>query len=481
MATLSTNIMILFFATAALVFSWFFVRGKQWTELSGKTLVQTLKIATIILVPFLALFGLAQLGALTVAGSVLYFVPALIIPFVISRLNFLPFERSILLLAMFVGAAMMLPAESTNAIAAMIAALFVWKISDNLLLPEQSTLEDLLPSLIWLVTVYWTHVGGGTADAGVQQGIVLGTLAVSMFLRWVQRPLLHKEDKVYLKRIVLSMTGGLAVLCVITKVVGASAAMPKIAAIACAGYFLAYILQTTDNYKEEGAVRGLKQLIYIGIFTLIASRLFGMLGVLVLGATMLVATKSGTAQIAGIFWAVKALIQTFIAQYNPNVTGVNLTHSYTSAALYAGFLAVVVFSLFIRDPKDKRLLMVLLLGGAVALPAGSNYFVHPEPTSSMLIAGSVAAILFCAMAAAFYQRAVEGHENLILIPGIMASSALLTHELLELGQGSTAHDRLLAIGALAVLVIILGVVNHFVFSGPKGIEPKVAVTNDATG
>lgn len=479
MATLSTNIMILFFATAAIVFSWFFVRGKEWTDLSAKLLAPSLKAAGIILMPFLALFGLASLGSLTVAGSVLYFVPALLIPFVISRLNFLPFERSILLLSMFVGAAIFLPAEANDAIAAMIAGLLVWKISDNLLLPEQSTLEDLLPSLIWLVTVYFTHVGGGTADAGVQQALVLATLAVSMFLRWVQRPLLHKEDKVYLKRIVLSITGGLTVLCVITKVIGAAGAFPKIAAIAGAGYFLAYILQTTDNYKEEGAVRGLKQLIYIGIFTLIASRLFGMIGVLVLAGTMLVATKPGTAQIAGIFWTVKALIQTFVAQYNANVTGVNLSHSYTSAALYAGFLAVVVLSLFIRDQKEKRLLMILLLAGAVALPAGSNYFVHPEPTSAMLIAGSVAAILLCAMASAFYQRTVEGHENLILIPGIMAASALLSHELLDYGQASTAHDRLMAIGALAALVIILGIVNHFVFTGPKRTETTAAVPTDA--
>jgi hypothetical protein len=478
MATLSTNIMILFFATAAFVFSWFFVRGKQWSELSAKTLGPTLKAVVIILLPFLALFGLAQLGSLTVASSVLYFVPALVIPFVISRLNFLPFERSILLLAMCVGAALTLPAESQPNVVAMIAGLLVWKISDNLLLPEQSTLEDLLPSLIWLVTVYWTSVGGATGDAGVHQSVVLGTLAVSMFLRWVQRPLLHKGDTVYLKRVVLSMTGGLAVLCVITKVIGATASMPKLAAIAGAGFILAYILQSADDSNEDAVVKGLKQLIYIGILTLIASRLFGMIGVLVLAGTMLVATKSGIAQMAGIFWAVKALIQAFVVQYNPNVTGVNLTHSYTSAALYAGFLAVVVFSLFVRDSKEKRMLLVVLMGGAVALPAGSNYFVHPEPTSAMLIAGSVAAILLCAMGTALYQRAVVAHENLILIPGVMAAGALMSHELLELGEGSTSHDRLIAVGALAVLVIILGIVNHFIFSDPKKPEPKVAVSND---
>lgn len=477
MATLSTNTLILFFGTAGFVFCWFFLRGKQWSELSAKTLAPSIKAAVLVLLPFLALFGLAQLGSLTIASSVLYFAPAMLVPFILSRLNFLPFERSILLLAMFVGTCMVLPAGSEPAVAAMIAGLFVWKISDNLLLPEKSTLEDLLPSLIWLTTVYWSHVGGGTINATIQQSVVLGTMVVSMFLRWVQRPLFAKGDKVYLKRIVLAMTGGLSVLCVITKVIDA-ATMPKIAAIAGAGFIFAYLLQTTDDKEEDATVKGLKQLIYIGIFTLVASRLFGMLGVLVLAGTMLVATKPGTAHIAAMFWAIKALIQTFVAQYNPNVTGVNLTHSYTSAALYAGFLAVVVLSVFIRDSKEKRWLTVLLLGGAVALPVGSNYFVHPEPTSGMLIAASVAAILMCAMSSALYQRAVEAHENLILIPGVMAASALLSHELLELGQTSTAHDRLVAIGALAVLVVILGIVNHFIFKDPKKTQPQVAVTSE---
>ncbi len=473
MATLSTNTLILFFSTAAVVFSWFFVRGKEWTELTPKGLSSLLKAVTFVLAPFLALFGLAHLGSLTIAGTVMYFVPAMLVPFALSRLNFLPFERSILLLAMFVGVCMSLPVGSELAIAAMIAGLFVWKISDNLLQPEKSTLEDLLPSLIWLVTVYWANVGGSTINNVIQESIVLGTIAVSMCLRWVQRPLFAKGDKAYLKRIILSITGGLYVLCVITKVIDA-ATMTKISAMAGAGFIFAYLLQTTDEREDDATVRGLKQLIYIGILTLVASRIFGMLGVLVLSAAMLVATKSGAAYIAGMYWAVKALVQTYIAQFNPNVTGVNLTHSYASAALYAGFLAIVVLSVLIRDSNEKRWLTILLLGAAVALPIGSNYFVHPEPTSGMLIAASVAGILICAMGPAFYQRLVDGHENLILIPGAMAASALLSNELLKLGDNSTTHDRLIAIGALAALVVVLGIVNHFIFNNPN----KVAATGE---
>lgn len=471
--------MSLFFGTAALVFLWFFVRGKEWTLLTPKELAPSLKVIAIVLVPFLALFGLAQLGSLGIASSVIYFAPAMIVPFIISRLNILPFERSILILVAFVLACMALPADSETAVASMISGLLVWKLADNLLLPERSTLEDILPSMIWLTTVYWARVGGATVNADIQMPVILGTLAVSFSLRWVQRPLLHKGDPVYLKRVVLSLTGGLAVLCVITKVVAATGALPKMAAIAGAGYIFAYFLQTIDDKDEDPIVKGLKQLIYIGIFTLVASRLFGMLGVLLLAATMMVATKSGTAHVAGMFWTAKALIQTFVAQHNPNVTGVNLTHSYASGALYAGFLAIVVLSLLMRDSKEKRWLLMLLLGGATVMPLASNYFVHPEPTSALLIAASVAAILMTALGAAFYQRRVEGHENLILLPGVMASAALMSYELLEKGQASTAHDRLTALGVLAVLVIILGIVNHFIFNKPKGTEAKIPASSDA--
>lgn len=440
-----------------------------------------LKSAGLVLLPFLALFGAAQLASLTVASAVMYFLPAMLVPFILSRLNFLPFERSILLLMMFVGVTHLMPAESNAALVAMTAGLLVWKLADNLLQPENSTLEDLMPSLIWLGTVYWTSVGGATVDGGIADAIVLGTLATSFFTRWVQRPLLAKGDPVYLKRIMLTATSGLTMLCIITKVVGATGMMVQLAAVAGTGFLFSYILETIDNSKEEFAIKGLKQLIYIGILTLAASRLFGMLGVLVLAASMLVATTPGTALVAGAYWVMKAMAQTFVAQYNPNVTGVNLTHSYTSAALYAGFLAVVVLSLFIRDSKDKRMLLILLLGGATVLPFGSNYFVHPEPTAGLLIAASVASVLMTVLGKAIHNRVVEASENLILLPGVMSCAAILSYELLEKGEGATTQERLIAIGVFAGLVILVGIVNHFMSNKPKTPESNSVTTQPASG
>ena len=59
-----------------------------------------------------------------------------------------------------------------------------------------------------------------------------------------------------------------------------------------------------------------------------------MVGLLVLAPTTMVALRPNVAIFAGLFWTVRVLLQAFVVQYNPNVTGINLMHSYTSAALY---------------------------------------------------------------------------------------------------------------------------------------------------
>ena len=89
MATLSTNVMVFFFSVSALVFLWSFIRDKEWTQLSANALAPGLKAAAITVVPFLVIFAAAQMGSMTVAPAVCYFAPALIVPFIVSRLNFL--------------------------------------------------------------------------------------------------------------------------------------------------------------------------------------------------------------------------------------------------------------------------------------------------------------------------------------------------------------------------------------------------------
>ncbi len=74
-------------------------------------------------------------------------------------------------------------------------------------------------------------------------------------------------------------SGGLFLLIVINKLL----ISPKIATIAALGgaaYFLAYLLEWLTPAEDENGemLKGLKSLVFVGIFTLLATRLFGMLG-----------------------------------------------------------------------------------------------------------------------------------------------------------------------------------------------------------
>ena len=112
--------------------------------------------------------------------------------------------------------------------------------------------------------------------------MLLGTLSIAVLLRSVSASFLA-GDKLYIKRAVLATTGGLAVLIVINKLLLATT-LSTIAGLVGAGFLLSYIFETTDESQKASitAVKALQSLIFIGIFTLVASRLFGIEGLLVL-------------------------------------------------------------------------------------------------------------------------------------------------------------------------------------------------------
>jgi hypothetical protein len=473
MVSLAQGNLIVFYGLAVLTFFWSFIRGKEWTQISTKGLNKSAwKTAAAILLPALVLYGAAQIAGMQIGMAGLYFAPAFLLAFILERLNIAPWQRALLLLMLSVGACLAMPVDQSNSgLVAMIAGLLLAKLTNNLLEADQCVLEDVIPSIVWLCIVAWTHQSGSTADAGMQQGLVLATLSTTILLRWVQKPLLHKHDPVYLKRIMLSLVGGLLMLCLITKVV-AALTYPKIAFVAGVGFLFAYLLETGDRAKDEPTLKAFKQLVLIGILTIAASRIFGMLGLLILAAAMPVVTARSTAMVASAFWCARVIAQIFIVQYNPNVTGVNLTHSYCTAAMYAGFVLICIFSLFMRDIANKWLYLILALALAVALPASSNYFIHAEPTGSLLISAGVASILIVIFAPSFYQRTMESQDTIILLPALMGTVAIMSNELLAVGEASTNHDRLVVVGVIAGIILCVGIASNFV-SRPKG---KAAVT-----
>ncbi len=192
----------------------------------------------------------------------------------------------------------------------------------------------------------------------------------------------------------------------------------------------------------------------------------------------------GSALIAGLFWSSRALLQSYVSQFNPNVTGVNLMHNYASAALYAGFLVIILASVLIKDQHDRKILSGGLIAALIVLAAGSNYFLHAEPTGSLLISLSVLAILVAYLAPVLFPGRAADQENLILLPALATTTALLTSGYIEHGNDATNQQRMIALCVVAALVAILGALSAKTSSNsgknkPGAPTPETASQSEA--
>jgi len=336
-----------------------------------------------------------------------------------------------------------------------------WKAVENLLNRPQSTFEDILPAFVFLSGAFWFKVGGAAEDEIRNAGLLLASLTIGLFLRWSERPLVG-NDPYWWRRILISASGGLFLLIFVNKLLLAPH-IAKIAALGGAGYFLAYIFEKMTPKEDEAGemLKGFKSLVFVGIFTLLATRLFGMLGLLIVAAGATVARKHGIAQTVGIFFTARVLLQGFISAYNPNVTGINIMHAYSYAAMFAGLLAMFVVSSLFKETDARKYLPVALIGAGVALPVVSNYFLHAEPSGSLIAAALVSAVLLAIFLPQAYDLKLPGHENIILAPPIMISVAYLAGELIEQGNDASSHLKTQIITVLLILAVIVCVVMHF--------------------
>jgi len=475
MLTLSTNVLIFFSAMAAIVsLFWLYktyLPTKAWQQVTGKTLAASIKVPLIAAIPFALAFAAAELAGVHTMAAIPFFLGAVFVFYILTELKLPENLRGLLLLALSVFLTSRLPQDTFGVpLLGALAGLTVFKIATNLTDRENSSLADFIPSFVYLTGMYWLHSLSGGSDLANNEGILLSALTAAIFIAWVQGPFMG-DDKVYLKRVMLSLTGGLVMLIAITKLVVA-VKLTTLAVLAGAGFFVTYLLQAMDEEKEETPrlVNALKQLIVIGIFTLLASRLFGTVGVLVMAATTLVAIRGGVAQIAALFWITKTFAHAFTEQFNPNVTGINLTHPYSAAGLYAGFLIVVFASVLFRDLKGKPAYAGLFLLVGATLPLCSNFFVHEEPTGALLVSAYVAAVLMSTLAPAIYNKTVPGHENLMLLPVVMTASAIMSNELIPLGNEASAAVRQNVVIAILVVAFVVWLVLRFVKPTPKPVE-----------
>jgi hypothetical protein len=461
----------LFFGVAGFSLIWRIVRDKDWKNFQPANF-QT----TGIFIAILSLVSIALFAALNVfrAGYLVggvYFVGSFLLAFLLSELSLAPFSRSLVLLMASVGLTQLVPHDQLlMPLSCTIAGLSVWKMSSNLLRADVSTLLDYLPPVVWLSAAMWWLVAHTGATSDTCLAMVLGVLSMSIFLRWAQMPLLW-EDPVYLKRIMLALCGGLMVLVMFTKLILA-ASFAKLAAVAGIGYLAAFILDTLDNQKSEVKIQdSLTKLALVGALTLLGSRLFGTEALLILAASAVVLARTGLAQVAGLFWALRVLQQCYTDQFNSNVTGININHEYVGAALYFGMAAAAAFAIVLRDSKlttlntGSKLVAAIVPLTAFAAAAGSSYLIHAEPTASFLVGVTVAATILALAGREIFAADFNQYQNMVMCPAVLSGLTLAASPLLELGNSASTHDRLVAVASLGGVMLLASIACFFTGGG----------------
>lgn len=481
MATLTSELVILLSALIVIVFFWRFVRDKDAQNLTPAKLSSGGKVLAALVVPISLLFlGSGTIGV-NLTNALPYFLVGAIVPYILSQVGVPPFPRSLLILGGTVAFSLLVDGEAYKTLtAALIAGLLTWKVVENVLVEEWSTLEDVLPGFLWLVGMYWTR----TADSGtwlpIHQKMIAAVFMVVIFLRWIQGPFL-KEDKLFVKRICLALTGGLFLLILVTKLLAAME-LTRHCVIVGAGFFLTYLLSHMDKSScESGSLtlKSFKQLVFIGIFTLLAERLFGTIGLVLLAASTLIATGTGVAYIAGLYWGTRVFLQCFIFDYNSNMTGINVMHPYVSAALYGGLLLALTVSLLLKSSLDRGTKTLLLVAAIVIAAPATNFFLHAEPTASLLNAALAGAVIVAVFGKAIYGAEPKLHENLMLVPGSLITFAILTAGLIELGNSVDSQGRMMASAGVAVLVgALVACANYLSKKGGGTLAPA---PSDAIG
>lgn len=476
MANLSTNILILFGISAALAFFFPLVRDGVLKGLSLKGLGPALLPFAFIIVPFAALFGLGAFLQLPVSTTLPCFAGAAILSFLLARTGMPSSLRGVLLLVASFALTWFLNGEVfAQGIAAAILGLITAKIADNLLFADITTYDDVLTPIAWLGGTLWLHTNSSSGLNARDTSILLGTISICLLLRIFERPFMT-DDRWLVKRVVLAATGGLAALLVITKLVLAPD-FAKLALLIGGGMFATYLFQNIDTEGEDkiSATAGIQMLIVIGVLTLVAERFFGMYGLLLLVPAALLPPRSGFAQYAGLYFVSRVLLQAFVLTYNSNVTGINVTHAYTGAALYAGFIAMAILFVLLREVVNPRGRCALFLAAGALIPIGANYYLHAEPTSSLLVAATVAAVMLAVLGPAL-QRNAAGYGNLLLVPSMMAVSGITYGGLIEAGVSASNETRLIILGCAVGAVLVALLVSWFISRQPGGKKPLPAAS-----
>ncbi len=397
------------------------------------------------------------------------FLVALNVPFFLRHFNFAPAVIQLILLFLVVLLSSIfgstLPA---TALLSILLALLVNKLLENLVFSPGNQLEDIAPACVWLAVQSWlTLNGNNNHNVG---NILLSCLSISLLLKLTPSTLLN-NDRLLGKRIVLSLSAGLALLIILNNVL----LLPKLAGLAvlfAIGIFFVYFFANESADKEDiGRLSYcVRFLVALGILTVIGTRLFGDLGLIVLLSTSLLAGGFNNLLLPSIFWSSRLLIQAFVSTYVSNITGINLMHTYCSAALYFGVLAILFLLATLSLKAKPWLALSIVLVTAILIPPAIIYLFHEESAASFLIASLVSMVSLISFFPLLYkgQDSLQ-QDNLMLVPMMMTTVGLLYGPLVQIGNEATVASRIQLISAIAVaflvIYLVLLAVNRISISG----------------
>jgi hypothetical protein len=425
--------------------------------------------------PVVALFAIVSVLRADSAWNILTFSLSMFLPFLLATIGFSSgFISSFLMLAVVAATAFSgesLPENSTLIIS---LGLLFYKSIDLLFYRRKSQFEDIIPAMTWLSALIWfqsrffVHTVTDQANLIAQQNVVLLTIAITFGLK----PLISMmagPDRFFLKRLGLCALGGVA-LFGFTNFILLKPVYSVVSALFAGGLFTS-LLPSTDfrdsRIVERDSVlfhRQLHFVILIGILALVGSRTFSMLSFLVLAPTAMVATGGGIGAAIAFFWTSRVLLQTFVVNYNSNVTGINLMHPYVSASMFAGFFLSLLFTIALMRPAKAWQDSLFFLAIAASSPVVSTYFLHEEPTSGFLSSLLTASVLLVCLAPLLNPSAEPNRlDTLILLPSISLTTALFSNALLTMGNETSTEDRvqlaLYLTCAFAVITLIAFIVS----------------------
>lgn len=344
--------------------------------------------------------------------------------------------------------------------------------------PKAKT-ENLLLPAIFCTGSHWIYLSSPEGWMNTYQTLLALSLSILFIVRSLQEFPILPASQLARAGFIAVVTGLLGWLGIQTFL--AQPGLLHWAWLMAGGSLLSFCL--ADHHKNTNKLlQNSGFLIITGIAALVASRLFGTVGWIMLSAMLLSQIRPSVAtRLVSLFFVGRVLLQSFIYQFNSNVTGINITHPYASAALYAGFALMLILPQLLTAlsepdhsnpdlPEEKTLspIILALLGVAGLLLAGlSNYFLHAEATSSLLtsllIAGLGVSLLsdFSSVANRFYP---------LLLSLLMSIGCLMSNTLIIAGNSADKPEKLWVLGGTLVLTMALTVYGQKKLLAGKTVE-----------